>query len=118
MFKIIYDPTNHWQSKGVDLNYIADKVNIVVCWAMNSDWNSKLLERIKSRYLFGWHPMEGFEHDVIAGTMYYPGDPPLYPLLYIQNGPDEAGDHLWFYNHDWISIFNTETQKYETSRID
>lgn len=117
MFKIVYDPTNHWQSKGVDLNYLAHRVNVVVCWAMNSDWNSKLLDRIKSRYLYAWAPIKGFTIDG-DGVMHYPGDPPLYPLLYIEQDNGKEIDYLWFYNHDWISIFNRETMKYETSRID
>lgn len=118
MFKIIYDPTNHWTEKGIPTSRFVSVCRVPVMWATNDDWHKTLLERIKSMYSFGWIPMEGFEHDVITGVMYYPGDPPFHPLVYVQNGPDEAGDHFLFYNHDLISIFNTETQKYETSRID
>lgn len=118
MFKIIYDPTNHWAEKGVQGQHIVDKTRIPILWSLNADWRITLLERIQEMYDYGWHPMKGFEHNVITGIMYYPGDPPLYPLVYVQNGPDENQDHLWFYNHDWISIFDKSTLEYVTVRID
>ena len=118
MFKIIYDPTNHWAEKGIQVTHIIERTRMPVLWSANVDWHKTLLERIKAMYQFGWNPMEGFEHDVLTGIMYYPGDPPLYPLVYIQNGPDENHDHLWFYNHDWISIMSPNAEGYETVRID
>lgn len=117
MFKIIYDPTNHWHNKGVDLRHTVDLCRIPVIWAINGDWDSSLLGRIKSMYQFGWSPMDGFEIDG-DGIMHFPGDPPLYPLLYIEQDTGKELDYLWFYHHDWISIFNRETRKYETVRID
>lgn len=123
MFKIIYDPTNHWTKNRVQLSYLIEKTRVPVIWAANTDWEPTLLGRIKSMYQFGWRTMDGFEISP-EGIMSFPGDPDLYPLLYIQNGDVKkhgeifTSDHLFFYNHDWISIMDPTTQQYVTARID
>lgn len=112
MIQIIIDPKNMYFGRELD---IVRQAEIVINRALNPDFkNASMLDTIKHQYLFGWFPMDGAT--IEDGIMKYPGDPDLYPLLYVQKGNFEDYEHFYFYRSDFIAI---ETNgKYEIARID
>ena len=114
MIKIIIDPTGHFAQRGFSHESVYAQSMTIIGWVLNPRYeNESLLATVKEQYRFGFTPFEGFTVGAV-GTMYYPGDPELYPLLSIQKNGD---DLLWFYEHDWITITNPEGG-YTTARVD
>jgi hypothetical protein len=115
MMVITTDPKNYYSQKNKSDYYIITHSQIIINWVFNPTYkNESLLDTIKEQYAFGWHPMKGCI--IEDGIMKYPGDPDFYPLLYIQKGPVENNDHLFFYKSDFIAISKGNT--YEVARVD
>lgn len=112
MIQIIIDPKNKYFGRELD---IARQAEIVINWVLNPAFkNSSMLDTIKNQYLFGWFPMDGAT--IEDGIMKYPGDPDLYPLLYVQKGNFEDAEHFYLYRGDFIAIKHNFV--YEIARID
>lgn len=115
MITVTTDPKNYYSNKNMNDSTIIFQCNIIIDWIFNKSYEkSSLIDAIKAQYLFGWHPMKGCI--IEDGIMKYPGEPDFYPLLYVQKGPFENNDHLFFYRSDIIAI--RKGDGYEIARID
>lgn len=114
MIQIIIDPKNMYHGRELEIARQARQAEIVINWVLNPAFkNQSMLDTIKQQYLFGWFPLDGAT--IEDGVMKYPGDPDLYPLLYVQKGNFED-EHFYFYKSDFIAI--KTKGKYEITRID
>jgi hypothetical protein len=70
-------------------------------------------EQFAERYEFGgWRNQEGFT-TTVAGTLHYPGDPPLKPIA-VMAMRDEL---IFVYLHGYVSIFQKDGT-FEACRMD
>jgi len=56
-------------------------------------------DAIKTYYVFGWRPMEGFT--VKNEALQYPGDPDIHPYVRIEYSNDET---VWIFPYGWTRI--------------
>ena len=61
----------------------------------------------------GWQPMDGWTFDPTDGSMHYPGDPPMPPLL----AAPVRDETLIMYDHDFVAIIQRDGS-FEIARMD
>jgi hypothetical protein len=114
---IMLDPTKHFTHAHPE--DIINKLGLIPSFLANPEtMHLPFRECINTNYAHGggWKPFEGFMiHQ--CGTLTYPDDPTLYPLVkYFRYGNDwEAPEHIYQYEHDWVCIHD---DKPEVARLD
>jgi hypothetical protein len=65
----------------------------------------------------GWHSFEGF---LLSnnGSLRYPGDPILHPIVKYERTYGDREEIIYQYNHGWVAVTDPEHSTLDVSRID
>lgn len=87
----------------------------VPLWLSYSDTQVKARDIFHRHYVAGWHPgMTGTSFIMKEdGTLLYPGDPAMRPLVRIKHGDEE----VFQYEHSWVAIRQPDGS-FEVDRMD
>ena len=121
-FNVYIDPTNHWPDVGS--KRIADACGVLVQWAAawltmretTTDTTTTWQEFVDQVYAHGggWSTFSDKWRMDAEGTMRYPDDPPLHPLMVMES---KDGKHkIRMYEHAIVSYENPDV--FEVARMD
>jgi hypothetical protein len=84
---------------------------------LNDSNPAPIKEQLHRGYSFagGWRNMNGFTIQEGSNALYYPGDPPLHPI--IEWTFDDHKERLYLYAHSIVAIFHPDG-RFEVCRMD
>ena len=100
------DPTGFFTKQGAERDRILEACGAIPAWIVHGDQSLGFQERVTKEYGYPVSQSTGGTIDP-DGTYHYPEDPPLYPLISIQDG----GEFCYQYEHSMVAFISFKDNK-------
>jgi hypothetical protein len=92
-FRFVIDPTGHFKSRNVATRKLVEATGFLPAFALGKE--DTIAENLAENYAFFNDWSVGESNVSENGTFYYPGDPPLAPIMLIAQGTEK----IYIYEH-------------------